>query len=32
VIPYRLTPGEPIPSPDLRDGIEFPPYLAELLD
>jgi len=27
VIPYRLSPGAPIPSPDLRDGIEFPSYL-----
>ncbi|MCJ7725161.1 MAG: pyridoxamine 5'-phosphate oxidase family protein [Acidimicrobiia bacterium] len=32
VIPYRLNPGDPIPSPDLRAGIEFPGYLAHLFD
>jgi nitroimidazol reductase NimA-like FMN-containing flavoprotein (pyridoxamine 5'-phosphate oxidase superfamily) len=32
VIPYRLSPGEPVPSPDLQAGIDFPAYLAHLLD
>lgn len=32
VIPYRLSPGEPIPAPDLRPGISFPEYLGHLLD
>ena len=32
VIPYRLIPGEPVPSPDLPAGIGFPEYLAHLLD
>ncbi|MBU1227189.1 MAG: pyridoxamine 5'-phosphate oxidase family protein [Actinobacteria bacterium] len=32
VVPYRLTPGDPIPAPDLPDGVAFPAYLQTLLD
>ncbi len=27
VIPYRLAAGSPVPSPDLAEGIDLPPYL-----
>ena len=31
VIPFGLTPGAPLPAPDLADGIELPGYLRDLL-
>jgi nitroimidazol reductase NimA-like FMN-containing flavoprotein (pyridoxamine 5'-phosphate oxidase superfamily) len=32
VIPYRSVPGDPIPDPQLADGIEFPDYLRSLYE
>jgi len=32
VIPYALRAGDPIPAPDLADGVEFPDYLRHLID
>lgn len=32
VVPLRLTPGEPLPAPDLRDGIDVPPSVQRLTE